>query len=130
MQSPVVCLTLALLCDIIYWRTSNLMWTEFFAWLLLAGIALGVVAALVRFGVLVTDHAARRSGMARLHFLGLVAILVVAFFNNLILARDGWTSVVPWGITLSALTVMAIALTGWLGAALLNKRLAGAAPHA
>jgi len=128
-QFPVVCFTLALLCDIIYWRTSNLMWTEFSAWLLLAGISLGVVAALVRLGLLVTDREARRSGAEWLHFLGLLLILVLAFFNNLIHARDGWTSVVPWGLTLSALTVLAIALTGWLGTTQLT-RVVGAGRHA
>ncbi len=130
MQFPVVCFTLALLCDITYWRTSNLMWVEFSAWLLLAGITLGVVATLVRFAVLVTDRAARRSSLAWLHLLGLMLILALAFFNNLIHARDGWTSVVPWGLILSALTVLAIALTGWLGTALFTSRVDGARRHA
>jgi uncharacterized membrane protein len=129
-QFPIVCLTLALLCDIIYWRTSNLMWTEFSAWLLLVGITLGLVAALVRLGLLVTDGAARRNGDEWLQFAGLVVILVLAFFNNLIHARDGWTSVVPWGLTLSALTVISIALTGWLGAGRLKSSAAGVGRHA
>ena len=37
-QFPVVCFTLALLTDIVYWQTSHLMWTEFSAWLLFVGI--------------------------------------------------------------------------------------------
>ena len=42
---PIVCFVLALVTDIVYWQTSNLMWAEFSAWLLLAGIAFGVLAA-------------------------------------------------------------------------------------
>jgi len=126
MQFPVVCFTLALLTDFTYWQTSNLMWTEFSAWLLLAGIAPGTVAMLVRLFDLLIDRSERRRSAAWLHFLGLVVILVLAFFNNLIHARDGWTSVVPWGFTLSALTVLAIAITGWLGRSLLQPRTAEA----
>ena len=129
MQFPVVCFTLALLTDITYWQTSNLMWTEFSAWLLLAGISLGTVAMLVRLFDLVIDRSERRGSAAWLHFFGLVVILVLAFFNNLIHARDGWTSVVPWGLTLSALTVLAIAITGWAGRSLLQTGTADANDH-
>ena len=43
---PIACFTLALLTDIAYWRTGNLMWQNFSAWLLLAGLVVGVLAAL------------------------------------------------------------------------------------
>lgn len=129
-QFPIVCFTLALATDIAYWQTSNLMWLEFSAWLLLAGIALGVIAAV--FGVV--DFIARRDirdrGPAWAHAIGYGIVLVLAFFNNLVHARDGWTAVVPLGLTLSALTVLAMIATAWLGAALVPAHGAGARDHA
>lgn len=117
---PVVCFTLALVTDIIYWQTSNLMWTEFSAWLLLAGIVSGTIAAI--FGIIdfVARPGIRNLRAAWLHEIGNAVALILAFFNNLIHARDGWTSVVPWGLTLSALTVAVILVTGWLGASLVH----------
>lgn len=116
---PIVCFTLALVTDIIYWRTSHLMWAEFSAWLLLAGIVFGALAAL--FGAI---DFARREVRARRpawpHAIGNVIVLILAFFNNLVHAGDGWTSVVPWGLALSALTVVVMLVTGWLGASLVH----------
>jgi uncharacterized membrane protein len=117
---PIVCFALALVTDIFYWRTSQLMWAEFSAWLLLAGIVFGALAAL--FGAI--DFLARREVRARRpawpHAIGNVVVLVLAFFNNLVHAADGWTAVVPWGLTLSALTVIIMLVTGWLGASLVH----------
>lgn len=128
-QFPIVCFTLALVTDIIYWQTSYLMWAEFSAWLLLAGIASGVLAAV--FGAI--DFIARREIRAHrtawLHAIGNVIVLVLAFFNNLVHARDGWTAVVPWGLTLSALTVLVIFVTAWLGASLVHVHGVGVRNH-
>jgi len=43
--------------------------------------------------------------------------MILATFNMLIHTRDAWTSVVPWGVTLSAITVVALIFTtviGWM----------------
>jgi uncharacterized membrane protein len=48
------------------------------------------------------------------HVIGSLIVVVLAFFNSLVHAGDGWTAVVPWGLALSALTVVAMLLTGWL----------------
>jgi uncharacterized membrane protein len=126
---PIVCFTFALVTDIIYWQTSYLMWAEFSAWLLLAGIVFGVLAAL--FGAI--DFLARREVRAQKpawpHAIGNVVVLVLAFFNNLVHAADGWTSVVPWGLTLSTLTVLVMLVTGWLGASLVHIHGVGVRSH-
>jgi uncharacterized membrane protein len=120
MPFPYACFTLALLTDIIYWQTSNLMWTEFSAWLLLAGITFGGLAAVFGLIDLLVSREIRAQQWAWPHALGTVVVLILAFFNNLIHARDGWTSVVPWGLTLSALTVLVMLVTAWLGASLVH----------
>ena len=126
---PIVSFTFALVTDIIYWRTSNLMWAEFSAWLLLAGIVLGAFAAL--FGAIdfVACREIRARGPAWPHAIGNVIVLVIAFFNNLVHAGDGWTAVVPWGLTLSALTVLVMLVTGWLGASLVHVHGVGVRNH-
>jgi uncharacterized membrane protein len=49
------------------------------------------------------------------HLVGNLAVLVLAFFNNMIHTRDAWTSVMPVGLILSIVTVLILAVTGWLG---------------
>jgi uncharacterized membrane protein len=126
---PIVCFTLALVTDIIYWQTSYLMWAEFSAWLLLAGLAFGVLAAL--FGAIdfLGHREVRTKRPAWPHAIGNVVVLVLAFFNNLVHAGDGWTSVVPLGLILSALTVLIMSVTGWLGASLVHVYGVGVRNH-
>ena len=113
---PVACFTLALCTDIFYWQTSNLMWLEFSAWLLLAGMITGVAA--LPFGAIgfFSDDELRTQGSAWAHAIGRILVLILAFFNNLIHAADGWTAVMPWGLTLSALTVLVMLVTAALAA--------------
>jgi uncharacterized membrane protein len=117
---PVVCFTLALATDITYWRTSHLMWQEFSAWLLLVGLAFGVLAALFGAVDFLVRSDVRAQGPAWPHAIGNVIVLVLAFLNNLVHAADGWTAVVPYGLILSALTVLVVFVTAWLGASLVH----------
>ena len=41
-------------------------------------------------------------------------VLILATFNMLVHTRDAWTSVVPWGLVLSAAIVLVLILTGWM----------------
>jgi uncharacterized membrane protein len=127
---PIVCFMLALVTDIIYWQTSDLMWAEFSAWLLLAGIAFGVLAAVFGAVDFLARSEVREPGPAWPHAIGNVIVLVLAFFNNLVHARDGWTGVVPWGLVLSALTVLVLLVTAWLGASLVHVHGVGVRDHA
>ncbi len=107
---PAVCFTLALLTDLAYWQTSYLMWQHFSAWLLLVGIVVGGCALLVS----IIATLMHRPGHRWSH-IGLGAlVLALAILNNLVHARDGWTAVVPWGLVLSALTVLALVASGLL----------------
>lgn len=98
---PVVCFIGALLTDIAYSKSALLMWLHFSEWLIAAGLAFGAIAALA---LLVDFIAAHRRGGWRPswpHLLLFYAALVVELFNSLVHTIDGWTAVVPKGLTLS-----------------------------
>jgi uncharacterized membrane protein len=126
---PIVCFVLALVTDVAYWQTSYLMWAEFSAWLLLAGVAFGVLAAIFGAVDFLASAEVRDQRPAWPHAIGNVVVLVLAFLNNLVHAHDGWTGVVPWGLTLSALTVLVLLVTGWLGASLVHIHGVGVRDH-
>jgi uncharacterized membrane protein len=111
---PIACFTGAMLTDFAYLRTGVMQWSNFSAWLLAFGLLMGVLAAV--FGLLdflLGGEARPRIGW--FHLAGNAAVLIVALFNNLVHARDGWTSVVPTGLTLSVITVALLIVTGFLG---------------
>lgn len=118
---PIVCFSLALLTDIAYWRTANLMWQTFSAWLLFVGLVVGCLAALAGAVDLLSRHAVRSRRPAWPHAIGNSLVLVLAFVNSLVHARDGWTGVVPWGLALSAVTVLLLCVTVWLGRSMVYR---------
>jgi uncharacterized membrane protein len=108
---PVACFTLTLFSDILYWQTANLMWHNFSAWLLFAGLIFGGLALIAG---LVDLFVGRLHAAAAWPFaIGGILVLALAFVNSLLHAGDGWTAIVPYGLALSALTVVLMALTDW-----------------
>lgn len=104
---PIAAFTLTLASDLAYWRTANLQWLHFSEWLLFAGIGFAGLAALVRL-----------LGGIRFpwpYYVAGLAVLVLATLNNFIHTADGITAVMPYGLTVSGLTVLAMCLTGFFG---------------
>jgi uncharacterized membrane protein len=122
---PIAAFTFALLTDIAYWQTSNLMWKDFSSWLLFAGVVGGGLAALFGIIDLLASRGIRSRAPAWPHAIGNVVVLLLAFLNNLVHARDGWTGVVPLGLALSILTVLLMAVTVWLGRSLVWRHRVG-----
>jgi uncharacterized membrane protein len=112
---PIVCFIGALVTDIAYAVTAEVMYADFSAWLLLVGIVFGVLAAIAGLTDFIGNRLIRQEAPAWPHLIGNVAVLILAFFNNLIHTRDAWTSVVPTGLVLSIVTVLILPVTGWLG---------------
>ena len=111
---PIACFTCALLTDLAYVQTTNVMWTDFSSWLLAVGMAGGGVAAIAGLVTWLTQrrNRAQRPGWA--FVLGSLLVLVIAFLNNLVHSRDAWTSVMPTGLALSFVTVLLMLATAWL----------------
>ena len=109
---PIACFTLTLLTDLAYYATSNLMWQNFSSWLLLAGQIGGGIAVI---GWLALQAIHRGRPQWSVVVLNLI-VLITAFFNSLVHAGDGWTAIVPWGITISAITVVLMIISAVLGA--------------
>ncbi len=123
--APVVCFAGALLTDIAYASSANIMWSNFSDWLLAVGMALGVIGFIVALVNMIANRHVRAARPTWPFILGSLAVLIVAFLNNLVHSRDAWTSVVPQGLVLSAVTVLLALATGWLAT---RKQSATASP--
>jgi len=128
-QFPVVCFTLTLFTDLIYWATANLMWHNFSAWLLFSGLIFGVVAIVVGLIDLLVRPAMRAYRPGGSYLIGSAVVLLLGFINNLVHAGDGWTAIVPTGTVLSAVTVVAIIATDWFGSPAVLARRSGDRTH-
>ena len=106
---PIAGFTLALASDLAYVQTSNLLWLHFAEWLLFAGISVGGLAFLV--GAVDFLVSRRRPAWPAVVFA--IVALVIALINNFVHTVDGWTAVMPLGLTLSSLTVLALLVAGF-----------------
>ncbi len=109
---PIVCFLGALMTDLAYSRSEEFMWLDFSSWLLLAGLVTGGIAALI----LIIDVLGKGRDRPRAlwaHLGLLAAAWVVEVFNAFVHTRDGWTAVVPTGLTLSFIAVVLALLAGW-----------------
>jgi uncharacterized membrane protein len=60
------------------------------------------------------------------HAVGYVLAVLLSLLNAFVHSRDGYTAVVPTGLTLSALVVVILLIAGWAGRALIARRREGA----
>lgn len=124
---PIACFIGALLTDIAYVASAEIMWANFSAWLLLFGVIFGVLAAIAGLIDFLGNRLVRTQPPAWPHLIGNAVALILAIFNTMIHMRDAWTSVWPTGLALSVITVLILPVTGWLGWAMVYRHGVGVA---
>ena len=107
----IACMIGGLLTDIAYWNSAEFLWADFSAWLVSTGAMAAVVAILAAIIGNLIARPRPRLVPPLPYLLAGTLVVVLAVFNTLIHSRDAWTSVVPWGLTLSAATLFVLLLT-------------------
>jgi uncharacterized membrane protein len=126
---PIACFFAALATDIAYSQTADMIWADFSAWLLLAAMFFGILAAIGGIFSVVAHGYLRRQRQIWPIAIGSLLVLILGFFNNLVHSRDAWTSVVPVGLALSAATVAIMLTTAWFGSAAVHRQVAVVLEH-
>lgn len=126
---PITCFVGALVTDLAYWHSPNMQWANMSAWFLTIGLLVAVLAVIAGLIDFLGDRRIPRLRPAWIHAVGNAAALIVAIFNAFIHSRDAYTSVVPTGLILSAVTVLILLVTGWNGWSLVHRHGVGVRGH-
>lgn len=118
---PIAFFVGALVTDVIYSRTANLQWQYFSIWLIVAGLIMGGLAAVLGLIDYVGDRRVRQARPANWHMAINIVAWLLELVNAFVHSRDGWTAVVPDGIILSAIAVVLLMVSGWLGQSLVYR---------
>ncbi len=105
-QFPAVCFVGTLVTDIVYWRTQLFQWETFSVWLVAAGCLMAGVAGIVGLITFIADRRARLWHLAWPHALVSLLAALLSVVNAFVHSRDGYTAVVPDGLTLSGIVVV------------------------
>jgi uncharacterized membrane protein len=124
---PIACFVGTFLTDLVYWRTAEMMWANFSAWLVTVGVIMGWLAAIAGLIDFLGNRLIRMQPPAWPHVIGNAIVLVLATVNMFVHSRDAWTSVVPWGLILSGLVVLILLFTTWMGWSMVYRYRVGVA---
>ena len=112
---PVVLFIAALVTDVAYANSANIVWLNFAEWLIAAGLLFGALAAIVLIVEFIASRAIRSGTRGWTHLVLFLAAFGVELFNMFFHTRDGFTAVVPVGMALSIIGVLlALAAVGTL----------------
>ncbi len=118
-----ILLTAAFGTDYIYCTTALWQWANFSAWLITSGLIVMGIAAIM----LLIEFATKRAGRLKAGSFILVAgAAFLSLINAFVHSRDAWTSVVPQGILLSAVSTILLIIAGARGWSLATSRASGA----
>jgi uncharacterized membrane protein len=115
----------ALGTDCIYYKTALWQWSNFSAWLITAGL----IVLLVALVLLPIDFAIGRAvRLSTSSFILIAAAGLLSLVNAFVHSRDAWSSVVPQGIALSAVSTLLLLVAGGKGWSMTMSRTAGNRP--
>jgi len=120
---PILCFAGTFVTDLVYWQTAAVLWETFSDWLLTAGM---IMAGLTIIAFVIDFVGGRRRTLAWPRAAGYVLAVLLSLINAFVHSRDGYTAVVPTGLTLSALVVVILLFTAWSDRALVSRRRNGA----
>ena len=127
-HTPTTALIGLIASDIAFIITRDPFWAEAGFWLIAVGVIGGWLAAIVGFIDLISVVEIRRKVVGWCHSILAIALLALASFNWLIRFDDPGSTIIPWGVYISVLTGILLAVTANLGGHLVYRHAVGIDP--
>ena len=115
----------ALVTDLVYWSATTEFWACVSFWLIAAGLVMGVLAAVLGLVDFLTIERARAYAAGWLHLGANAAALLLSAINLWLRWDDPLAAVMPWGLVLSAIVALLLAIAGWYGGELAYRHKVG-----
>ncbi len=118
---PIAFLTSVLLTDTVYWFTKNVFWADASFWLLVGGLASGLVAAATGMSDFLRIGRVREHSAGWAHMVGNISALTLTGINLWLRTGKHAAAVLPFGIVISLFVATLLGVTGWYGAELIYR---------
>lgn len=104
--------------DLAWVVSGDPFWARLSLWLAGGGAIMGLFAGLIGTLELLLIPGVRRRGTSWSHFIVATTLISVAFTNWFLRLAGPSEMILPWGLSLSLLGAVLVAVAGWLGASL------------
>lgn len=125
---PIALLLLTCAGDVAFALTRLADFAILTFWSLIGGIGFALLAALFGLVDFLGSREIRRLAAAKVHLIGNLIVLLLAIANFIVRRPAGGLSVPTASVVLSVLTVLGLAITGWMGATLVYRHRVGVTP--
>ena len=116
---PIAFLAGALVTDAVYWFTRDTFWARGSFWLIVAGLATGVVAAIIGMSDFLQIERVRKRNAGWAHMILNVTLLVLTAINLYLRWGGNYSgAILPWGLVISTIVGTLTSVSGWFGAEL------------
>jgi uncharacterized membrane protein len=112
---PIAFFVATLVCDLAFWRSGNDGWPAASLWLLGAGIVMALLAAVAGLIDLLGEPRIRALHEVWWHAGGNLLLVLIQIWNWYMRYSEGAAAVLPTGLILSAVSVLLMLFTGWMG---------------
>ncbi|SRR5579883_887575 len=120
-QFPIAFLVGALLTDIVFWLAHDPFWARASFWLIAAGLAGGLAAALTGLLDFLRIPRVRKRTAGWAHLILNVSAIVLTTINLLVRLSNQISSILPWGLILSVIVATLLGVSGWYGGELIYR---------
>lgn len=115
---PIAFLAGALVTDGVYWLLRDEFWARASFWLIVAGLAGGVVAAIIGMSDFLQIERVRKRTAGWAHMIINITLLVLTAINLYLRWGNPVGGVLPWGLVISTIVGTLTSVSGWFGAEL------------
>jgi uncharacterized membrane protein len=123
---PIAFFISALVTDLVYLGTGRPGFADASVWLIGAGLAGAVLAAVLGLTDFLGDRMVRGMSQAWMHLIGNGIAVLLEIANLVVRASSGAQGgLVPTGIILSAIVTAVLVFTGWMGGEMVYRRHVG-----
>lgn len=115
--------------DLAFWRTRQTFWARVSQWLVGSGVVTGIIAAVLGLIDFLTIRRVREHTGGWIHFLGNVTAVGINAGSLITRIEDPVAAVLPWGLTITAITSGILGVTGWIGGEMVYRHMIGVTGH-
>jgi uncharacterized membrane protein len=122
---PIAFFVGALVTDLIHRSSGDPFWARGSVVLLIAGLIMAALAAVAGLADVLGDRLVRQVGIVWWHMTGNVIAVLLELWNLVLRLSRGAENAGSLGLTLSAVVVLILLVTGWLGWEMVYRRHVG-----